>query len=173
MARLINLPTENYSGVYTITNMRNGKVYIGSSVNIMKRAIVHEREIRKSRHSNKSMQKDIKKDDLFKFDVVEIIDENKCFDYNELNTKTRNAEYLYILNAKKEGLDLYNRESENQIKGRINGLSQELEKISKRKLELNEMLNYSNEKLLLTYKHEIFNQSEKEFIEKEILKRMN
>lgn len=173
MARLINLPKEEVSGVYTIVNTRNGKFYIGSSLNLKERAIVHEREIRRGKHSNKSIQNDLKNDDLLEFKIIKIIDENSCISYLELKEKTRHEEYVYMLEAKQKNVELYNRETIEQIKGRIERTEKQIKRIEQRKIAINNILNYSDEKLLHSYKHEIFDFFEMRIVEDEILKRMD
>lgn len=45
------------SGIYKITNIVNNKVYVGRSVNWLKRISVHKSELRKNKHSNPYLQK--------------------------------------------------------------------------------------------------------------------
>jgi len=44
-------------GIYKITNILNGKMYVGSSVNINKRWIKHRWELNKGRHGNEYLQR--------------------------------------------------------------------------------------------------------------------
>lgn len=46
------------SGIYKITNLKNGKVYIGQSENIFVRRGQHFAALRSGHHSNNDMQKD-------------------------------------------------------------------------------------------------------------------
>ena len=46
------------SGIYKITNLNNGKVYIGQSQNIYFRRKQHFTALRTRRHENTQMQKD-------------------------------------------------------------------------------------------------------------------
>ena len=46
------------SGIYKITNLKNGKVYIGQSENIFIRRKQHMSALRYGSHNNKQMQKD-------------------------------------------------------------------------------------------------------------------
>lgn len=46
------------SGIYKITNQKNGKVYIGQSENIFIRRKQHFSELNYGHHPNKDMQRD-------------------------------------------------------------------------------------------------------------------
>lgn len=60
------------SGIYKITNLKNGKVYIGQSQNIYYRRKQHFTALRAHRHENTQMQKDWNNDSHgFRWDVVE------------------------------------------------------------------------------------------------------
>ncbi len=60
------------SGIYKITNLTNGKVYIGQSKNVYLRRTEHWTALRRNAHPNKEMQKDWNKNNRsFRFDVVE------------------------------------------------------------------------------------------------------
>ena len=50
-----------YAGVYMIKNKKNGKVYIGSSINIEKRLSDHRRLLKLGKHECKEMQRDYDK----------------------------------------------------------------------------------------------------------------
>lgn len=64
------------SGVYKITNLANGKVYIGSSVNCELRWQQHTNDILCSRHHSKHMMSAWKKygKDNFQFEIIETAD---------------------------------------------------------------------------------------------------
>lgn len=59
--------------VYTITNLENGKFYVGSSVNVRTRFRTHRRELRKGIHHCEPLQRAWNKygGDRFKFEVIE------------------------------------------------------------------------------------------------------
>lgn len=60
------------SGIYKITNVKNGKIYIGQSQNIYLRKKQHFTALYAHRHENTKMQKDWNKDSHgFRWDVVE------------------------------------------------------------------------------------------------------
>ncbi len=48
----------NFSGIYVIRNLINGKVYVGQSVNIQLRLLKHMSELRGGNHSNSALQGD-------------------------------------------------------------------------------------------------------------------
>jgi group I intron endonuclease len=64
---------ERICGVYSITNMVNNKVYIGSSVDIYGRWVTHELHLNKNIHHNSYLQRAWNKygKDNFKFKVIE------------------------------------------------------------------------------------------------------
>lgn len=64
------------SGVYVITNIVNGKIYIGSSVNIKKRWTQHKYKLNKGAHANKYLQRAWNKYgvDKFEFIILNLID---------------------------------------------------------------------------------------------------
>lgn len=68
------------SGIYTITNKINGKVYIGSSADIHMRWYQHTRKLKISKHNNKHLQASFNKHGLeaFEFSIVQqVADESK------------------------------------------------------------------------------------------------
>lgn len=46
------------SGIYKITNSRNGKIYVGQSKNVWERRAQHFSALYRGKHENKSMQAD-------------------------------------------------------------------------------------------------------------------
>lgn len=46
------------SGIYKITNLLNGKAYVGQSHNIYSRRKQHFTALRQGRHENRAMQQD-------------------------------------------------------------------------------------------------------------------
>lgn len=61
------------SGIYVITNSINGKIYIGSSVNITERWYRHKRLLRRGIHHNKHLQSSWNKygESEFVFKIIE------------------------------------------------------------------------------------------------------
>ena len=65
------------SGIYQITNQRNGKRYIGSTVNLRRRWSAHLRRLRRGQHGNQHLQRSFDKhrEAVFMFSVLEHIEE--------------------------------------------------------------------------------------------------
>ena len=63
--------------IYKITNITNGMVYVGQSVNIIKRWNEHKRNLRKGAHENKKLQNawNIYGEDSFLFSIIETCEE--------------------------------------------------------------------------------------------------
>lgn len=68
----------NNSGIYKITNSVNGKVYIGSTVDLKRRKRVHFRDLRVGQHYNTHLQRAYNKYGAsnFHWDVLEYINTN-------------------------------------------------------------------------------------------------
>jgi len=86
---------EIISGIYRITNLTNGKIYIGSSIDIYKRWKQHISKLNNNNHHNIHLQRswNIHKEESFIFDILEIsndlinqeqywIDSTDCCDIN-------------------------------------------------------------------------------------------
>ena len=65
---------EIVSGIYVIRNKQNGKVYIGSSQNIRRRALEHKSDLRRGVHDNDYLQKSWRKygEEAFVFEILEL-----------------------------------------------------------------------------------------------------
>lgn len=66
----------NKSGIYLIKNLTNGKVYIGSSVDILKRWKTHKSLLKSLNHHSRKLQNSWNKHgaDKFLFEVIELCD---------------------------------------------------------------------------------------------------
>lgn len=172
MSDLFNIPDKDQCGVYTITNRRTGKKYIGSSTQLKKRAEVHKREITRGKNNNRSIQQDILKNDDFDFKILKVIDESDYLYYDEIRNKMYLVEYKLIKSGILSGEDLYNLETLKVVDARLKRVQEDQEKILKRKQEVYSMLKLSNEKLLYEYatNNDFF---ESRLLKEEILKRMN
>lgn len=64
---------EIISGIYMIRNNVNGKVYVGSSLNIMSRWYFHKNDLRKNKHHSLLLQRAWNKNgqDAFDFSIIE------------------------------------------------------------------------------------------------------
>jgi excinuclease UvrABC nuclease subunit len=77
------------SGIYKIVCTANGKVYVGSAVNLDKRKREHFNALRSNRHHNKHLQRAFNKheEDYFKFEVVIECDEENLLQEEEEQIK--------------------------------------------------------------------------------------
>lgn len=80
----------NKSGVYRITNITSGKIYIGSAKCFKKRAYQHESRLKNGKHHNKHLLASFKKHgtDAFLFEVLEVVEGDR------LIRTTKEQEYL-------------------------------------------------------------------------------
>lgn len=76
------LPDEHFatldvSGIYTITNRENGKVYVGSAVNVRKRLYNHRYHLQRGTHKSSLLQRAWSKygESAFDFCLVEMVDD--------------------------------------------------------------------------------------------------
>lgn len=87
------------SGVYTITNKANGKIYVGSSSNIEKRWKTHLNSLQKGMHHNCKLQNDYVKysENYFELNILE---------ETTNNLKTKEDQYIAKLNSKETGYNI-------------------------------------------------------------------
>ena len=66
-------------GIYQIKNLVNGKIYIGSSVDLKRRRKHHFVDLRRNVHHCKYLQRAWNKygETKFKFEILEIVEETK------------------------------------------------------------------------------------------------
>src|SRR5262245_22147309 len=90
------------SGVYTITNVKNGKVYIGQSINIKMRWSAHVDALFYGKHTNKSLLSDFQDMGIkvFNAEIVELCEPDKVV--------LLKRERFYIAQYYQGGYDLYN-----------------------------------------------------------------
>lgn len=64
-------------GVYKITNEMNGKCYVGSSKNVMRRLRDHQRELEGNKHVNKYLQNAFNKNGgkNFRYELLEVVED--------------------------------------------------------------------------------------------------
>lgn len=72
-------------GIYKITNIKNGKFYIGSASNIRYRWTAHKSSLRRNLHGNFRLQRSWNKygNDAFKCEVIEEIEDKSALFYRE------------------------------------------------------------------------------------------
>jgi hypothetical protein len=113
-------------GIYKITNIVNGKIYIGSSIDIKNRWWSHKDDLEHGTHCNTHLQNAWKVygEDSFKFEILD-----------EMNVSTREA----IFKKEQEYLDLYYDGGNNcyNIAKIANGIDTSLAKIEILQLDLN------------------------------------
>lgn len=94
------------SGVYKITNVNNGKIYIGSAKKFSTRYSQHINSLRNNKHQNKHLQSSFNKhgENAFVFEVIEVVEGDKKTrtqkEQDYINEQIYN--WSYCFNFKKE-----------------------------------------------------------------------
>jgi group I intron endonuclease len=88
----IVIDVDKASGIYKISNIINGKFYIGSSEILLKRLMTHFWELRINKHANNKLQRSYNKygEGNFKIDIIEFCEKDQCL--------IREQHYLDTLN---------------------------------------------------------------------------
>ena len=88
------------SGIYQIRNLVNGKVYVGSSVNLHVRELSHFNSLKRNAHDNEKLQRAYNKYGLDKlvFEVLEYVEKDMLLE--------REQYYIDTLNAVNEGYNI-------------------------------------------------------------------
>lgn len=70
------------SGIYMIKNIKNNKIYVGSSINLVNRKYKHFWMLEKSLHDNEYLQKSFNKygKESFEFQILEICNSDKLIE---------------------------------------------------------------------------------------------
>ena len=86
------------SGIYQIRNLVNGKVYVGSAVNLRARMQSHFGELKNNKHNNRHLQRAYDKYglDKFVFEVLEYVEKDMLLE--------REQYYIDTLNVVNEGV---------------------------------------------------------------------
>ena len=89
-------------GIYKIENLKNGKIYIGSSVNLESREYKHFWMLERNNHDNEYLQNSYNKygKDSFKFEIIEECDESLLIEKENYYIdiyKSNTLEYGYNL----------------------------------------------------------------------------
>ena len=92
---------EGQSGIYAITNLKNGKVYVGSTKDFEKRWSEHIRGLKRNAHENPHLQRSWNKygESVFEFGILEHIDNLE---------KLHLAEQVWVGIYEEDGMELYN-----------------------------------------------------------------
>lgn len=83
-------------GIYLIQNLKNGKKYYGSSLNLEKRLYEHRRNLRLGQHDNRHLQSSWNKyaEDSFNFEIVEEVPIIRDIEENNRNLRDKETEYI-------------------------------------------------------------------------------
>lgn len=70
---------ERIKGIYTITNIKNNKIYVGRSVDINTRWKLHQKQLLKNRHENILLQRAFNKygKEYFIYQIIELVDKEE------------------------------------------------------------------------------------------------
>jgi len=110
------------SGIYSITNTVNGKIYIGLANNVVARKSGHYYALRRNIHKNIHLQTAWNKygEESFKFEKIETCEKDFLIereDYWAKLLKVHDREYGYNLNE--TGIDNLNKQSTESIQKRV------------------------------------------------------
>lgn len=142
-------------GIYKIENIINGRLYIGSSIDINKRIKRHKNDLIKNKHINVYLQRDFNKYgmDCYNFECVEICDINNIRDIeqkyldNIFSCEKFNEKYYNISRSSSGGDNLSNNPNKLEIIEKIkNGtiLRYEMESIEDKKKRSNNLVGEKN-----------------------------
>lgn len=81
MSKRKRISTEVLSGIYSITNIVNNKIYIGSSKDIYRRWVEHKNKLNQNKHRNRYLQFAWNKygEENFSFKIIELCNEKDLF----------------------------------------------------------------------------------------------
>ena len=112
-------------GVYSIVNVINGKIYVGSSNDIFTRFRGHKNNLKKGKHENEHLQYSYNKygKDSFTYNILEIVNDIENLRKNEIKwietLNTLNKEYGYNMvlpNGENEGVGQHTEETKEKLR---------------------------------------------------------
>lgn len=129
------------SGIYVLVNKRNGKRYVGRTVNFHKREITHYWLLRSHRHFNIHLQRAWDQGDEFDFQIIEECEPSRCNEreiYWISEYNTMNSEYGYNLceGGKTTTGYKFSEEAKKKISAKASNRKYSKETIEKRKKSL-------------------------------------
>lgn len=79
----VNVPKT--SGIYRFVNFKNGKIYVGSAINLYRRRIDHIKELRAGKHRNSYLQRAWNKygEENFCFEILELCEKEKLLELEQ------------------------------------------------------------------------------------------
>lgn len=119
----MKVPVCKGCGVYSITNTKTGKVYVGSSLSIYGRLLAHRQQLRRGAHGNEYLQRAWGKygERAFRCDILELCKPAKILKkeqhwINSLKTTERAYGYNMALKAGKSPMDGRNHSEQSRLK---------------------------------------------------------
>lgn len=89
------------SGIYQIRNLVNGKVYVGSAINLHRRCYDHFVQLRNNKHNNQHLQRAFNKygESSFIFEIIEFVPDRQML-------IEREQHYINTFNVVEEGYNI-------------------------------------------------------------------
>ncbi len=114
MIEYTNIPS--LSGIYSIVNTKSGKCYVGSAIDLKRRAYEHLSSLRKGNHFNRYLQRSWNKngEELFRFEVLEL-----CQPEDLLDKETHYIKSKDVYNASKDCSTWLGRKHTEETKSKI------------------------------------------------------
>lgn len=113
MSEFYHTPQEPFevprtSGVYRIINTANGKIYIGSSIDLSTRWRKHRYDLRSNKHPNRKLQNSWNKhsESMFRFEIIELILPMFLLEREQYWLDKLHPEYNIAISAKAPNLGL-------------------------------------------------------------------